>query len=813
MFGLRLVSSRELNDIRETITKQQRALEDIGWVSVNSGSPQEGLNLSGEAFRKVIQRSRLYYNTNPLAGHWVNLTTYFVFGEGVGAPKAKDKNLQEVITGFWNDRDNKIALTSFMAQQMLCNKLQIEGNLFFALFSDDAGNVRVRIINTDEIADIIREPSDRMRTLFYKVRNNPTKYNYKSDSYDIATTGVIYYPDMDNFNPEDYGVPETKLNKDVAIYHVKINCDINDKFGIPELYRGLDWIKANKDMAGDLATLIRSLSTIAWKKKIKGTPAQVASLKTLYHSKTDLSNVGPSAGSTQVENQNLDLTPVDTPTGGASIGKEGMRQMKLMVCSASGLFEHYFGDPSTGNLATATSMELPMIKKFLYHQQVWSGIYAGILQYQINKKIDLRVLPGSGEYNDLTGRMEYRRDFDDTIDHDFPPIIEKELKPLAESLQIAVSNGMCSQETAARIFLLASGQNNIDDEIQKITIETEAAEKKAAKQQKPQPGQVGDKDEIAEAGRGEGKGVGGSRQGDGGASTCVCPKCGHEVTHSKGEPCNEKKCPKCGVAMAGKSSASAKEEPSKPIKEAIEVPSKDKALHHVKKSSYLLQRMNGYKKALAAVYSEFRESVMKSAKAKGEKDSLVGNIDDLAESLGDFSDGMKKAAETYFPIAIDIGKKYLQSYIKTHKIKETLFEAARKGKSLLAKKLEWNSKYVDKSLIPDVRSGISDALRATYGTEEEFFEAVSKKVATFESRIGSYAGAMWSVEEAAVKEAGKGTGLTANFAGADDDSTCDGCKGAMAGNPWPIDDIPEPGSFECNGNCRHAIQILETQEA
>jgi hypothetical protein len=54
-----------------------------------------------------------------------------------------------------------------------------------------------------------------------------------------------------------------------------------------------------------------------------------------------------------------------------------------------------------------------------------------------------------------------------------------------------------------------------------------------------------------EKARGEGQGVGGERQGDGGADQCVCPKCGATVKHEKGVPCNEQKCPKCGAAMTG----------------------------------------------------------------------------------------------------------------------------------------------------------------------------------------------------------------------------------------------------------------------
>ena len=53
--------------------------------------------------------------------------------------------------------------------------------------------------------------------------------------------------------------------------------------------------------------------------------------------------------------------------------------------------------------------------------------------------------------------------------------------------------------------------------------------------------------------RGEGRGVGGGRQGDGGADVCVCPECNKEYPHEKGMPCNEIRCPDCNVALVGES--------------------------------------------------------------------------------------------------------------------------------------------------------------------------------------------------------------------------------------------------------------------
>ena len=33
---------------------------------------------------------------------------------------------------------------------------------------------------------------------------------------------------------------------------------------------------------------------------------------------------------------------------------------------------------------------------------------------------------------------------------------------------------------------------------------------------------------------------------------CICPKCGHEQTHIRGQPCNQIKCPKCDTMMTRK---------------------------------------------------------------------------------------------------------------------------------------------------------------------------------------------------------------------------------------------------------------------
>ena len=54
-------------------------------------------------------------------------------------------------------------------------------------------------------------------------------------------------------------------------------------------------------------------------------------------------------------------------------------------------------------------------------------------------------------------------------------------------------------------------------------------------------------------GRGHGRGSGGrsksSGQSAGLVEICICPACGKKKEHTRGNPCNEMKCPECGINM------------------------------------------------------------------------------------------------------------------------------------------------------------------------------------------------------------------------------------------------------------------------
>ena len=51
---------------------------------------------------------------------------------------------------------------------------------------------------------------------------------------------------------------------------------------------------------------------------------------------------------------------------------------------------------------------------------------------------------------------------------------------------------------------------------------------------------------------GQGRGRMGGPQAAGPGGVCICPKCGHEEPQIRGQPCMNKKCPKCNSLMTRK---------------------------------------------------------------------------------------------------------------------------------------------------------------------------------------------------------------------------------------------------------------------
>lgn len=111
-----------------------------------------------------------------------------------------------------------------------------------------------------------------------------------------------------------------------------------------------------------------------------------------------------------------------------------------------------------------------------------------------------------------------------------------------ESQEKAAKKMKISQPTLSR--LLKSGRKKLADSI----INSKAIKIEGGRFKMIGKGRRGGGRFMAgKGGRGR---MGGNKAGAGPGGVCVCPKCGKEVPQIRGQPCNQRKCPKCGNIMA-----------------------------------------------------------------------------------------------------------------------------------------------------------------------------------------------------------------------------------------------------------------------
>jgi len=150
-----------------------------------------------------------------------------------------------------------------------------------------------------------------------------------------------------------------------------------------------------------------ALTRFAWRTKVAGGQAAVDAIKAKTHEQEI------PAGSQILENLGADTQPIKTDSAARNAYDDG-RMIKLMFQASVGISEQYFADISTGNLATAKTVELPMMKMFKSNQKVWGDTY---------QDIDEVVLEHAGIAPDKW-----------YVDREFPPIAPADVAQIAESI-------------------------------------------------------------------------------------------------------------------------------------------------------------------------------------------------------------------------------------------------------------------------------------------------------------------------------------------------------------------------------------------
>jgi len=142
--------------------------------------------------------------------------------------------------------------------------------------------------------------------------------------------------------------------------------------------------------------------------------------------------------------------------------------LKLLVAAGFGIPEQYFGDIGSGNMATAKTVELPMLKMFTSYQAVWGSVY---------DIMDRLVLQERGIMGDVH------------IDRDFPAIAPSDQTEIANAIKTildAIPDFADSPDvlSAALMSIGVDDTANVLDELKKVKKEKD--KEKAANPVPPQ---------------------------------------------------------------------------------------------------------------------------------------------------------------------------------------------------------------------------------------------------------------------------------------------------------------------------------------
>jgi hypothetical protein len=427
-----------------------------------------------EERRKLIRIARQFWVKDPLMHQAVSLTTNYTFGEGL----RHSSNLEDVtaeVDSFWTDEDNQLELTAYQAQEQKSNELQVDGEIFFVLFVDEDYRVKVRTLPPEEITEIICSPDDHRRPLYYERKHAPVTYDMTRKNWKTGATQTTYYADWRNYAPGKWGEFDRGVElQEGLIYHVALNRISWQKRGYTEMYPALDWAKAHRQLLQDWVTIVKAYSTLAWKAKITGDDprdferirSRIKAMMPSFTGQQGESWAPSGTAGVQVENDDVTLQPIKT--AGMATSPSDAREIRLMAGAGMGIMEHYFGDAGNANLATATAMELPMLKKFAARQRLWESVYTNILGYVIQKGIEAGRIDSVEltEHTDSSGRIVSRRliseDRGPVVSVKAPPILRADLKQVSDSMKTLTEAGLIPIREASRYAMNAMDLPNTE---------------------------------------------------------------------------------------------------------------------------------------------------------------------------------------------------------------------------------------------------------------------------------------------------------------------------------------------------------------
>lgn len=463
-------------EMTESMQLLEQQMYEPGWQRMTADGEQE---FSRDGLRQITAVCRIMAIKNPLIKRGLSLRQSYIWGQGVEIT-ARDPKINDVIQRFLDD--NVSTFSGAQARTKLDRAIHTDGNVFIALFTQPlAGRVQVRSIPWDEMTKVITNPEDKQEPWYYR-------REWWSETVDPRSGGVVtsrqsrYYPAL-GYQPRvrprtlNYAIygdgGDIQVQWDAPVCHIKVNENLHDEWGIPDVYTAVDWALAYKDFLTDWATLVKSLSRFAWRLTAPGSKQAQARAKLSMAPGIDpVTGEFRHTGATALQSPGQTLEAI--PKSGATIDSESGRPLAAMVAAALDLpVTMLLGDPGvTGARATAETLDTPTERAMDARRAIWSEAINAILQYVVAQSVKapeglLRGKITRDEYDQEKITLWGKRDT--TIDISWPDLDEVDVEKIVKSIVEADGTGHIPPLVIARLLLEALGVSDVDQILEKLT--------------------------------------------------------------------------------------------------------------------------------------------------------------------------------------------------------------------------------------------------------------------------------------------------------------------------------------------------------
>lgn len=436
---------------KERLWELELALEDRGWVREITLS---NLEFSRYGIQQLTRICRVMALKNPIVKRTAILCRLYVFGRGVEI-HSDDDPTDAIIQNFLERNKAELGHVGLASKEQ---DIQTDGSNYHALPTDAKGNVGYVKIDPLEIMETVCDPDNPSMPWYYYrmwnrleldqqngvVGNTPMKCWYPSlelvEGLDDGTIAPqVQRPDGSMIEVLLDNIGGTKVNWQMPILRDRdAETPSSWRWAVPPLYALLDWARAYKDFLEDWATIQRSLSRFALMVETKGGQAAIAAYQSLLSTTfadsggTQIErNPPPVRGSAHISGPDNKITPFKS--AGTQVSPEQARRLLLMGAAAAGMPETFYGDASTGSLATAVSLDRPTELKFTEIQRRWTYVLKRILSY-------VASVSGSSPGGKLREAAKQKKPIEIKIK--FPNVIEHDVLPMIQSItEIATGGG------------------------------------------------------------------------------------------------------------------------------------------------------------------------------------------------------------------------------------------------------------------------------------------------------------------------------------------------------------------------------------